>query len=196
MVFTGERPEPLPTHSPTGESYEKLWHTAAQCWAKEAQSRPTMCEVHDNLCGNRSTFLGQVQENFEYGERSPASSSASFVTALEGDIDQDNPNPDSAISNFGDTSQNALELSLPPLPPSSTPPPLPLSLPRRRSSDTTEREWIIYTPVGYSTLRGQVKLPQGQARYGGAFSDIYQSEVLFQGDVETNLQVVSMPFKG
>ncbi|KAG9020067.1 hypothetical protein FS837_008615, partial [Tulasnella sp. UAMH 9824] len=43
------RPHPVPTHSPTGESYQRIWNIAARCWRREPTARPTMRQVFESF---------------------------------------------------------------------------------------------------------------------------------------------------
>ncbi|KAG8989969.1 hypothetical protein FRB90_001998, partial [Tulasnella sp. 427] len=48
-VMQGVRPKQIPTHSSTGESYQRIWCIAANCWQREPHSRLTMTQVFELL---------------------------------------------------------------------------------------------------------------------------------------------------
>ncbi|KIO23980.1 hypothetical protein M407DRAFT_213838, partial [Tulasnella calospora MUT 4182] len=41
------RPRRVPTHSPTGESYQRIWNIAARCWRRDPTARPAMKQVFE-----------------------------------------------------------------------------------------------------------------------------------------------------
>ncbi|KAG8937632.1 hypothetical protein FRC04_010521, partial [Tulasnella sp. 424] len=101
-----------------------------------------MDDVYNQLCGGSPPSQADASGTSQSGESSPTSSTDSFVTALEGDLDDDSPIPDEIATGSDSISLNSLELSLsepgPPVVPPSLPPSLPLGVPRRSSLDTTE----------------------------------------------------------
>ncbi|KAG8921094.1 hypothetical protein FRC00_009140, partial [Tulasnella sp. 408] len=49
VLVDDARPRPDPTHSPTGESYQRIWKIATRCWRREPTARPTMKQVFDSF---------------------------------------------------------------------------------------------------------------------------------------------------
>ncbi|KAG8968673.1 hypothetical protein FRC05_001479 [Tulasnella sp. 425] len=191
-VLSGVRPARWPTHSQTGESDEKLWKIAVQCWDEDPQRRPRMDDVYYQMCGSDGTSPQDASATAESGESSPTSSTASFVTALEEDFDGNSPVPDEITSDSGGISLNSLGLSLPEPGPSVVPLSFPPGVPRCNSLDTTEREWMDVTPVGNSPWYGQVKIPQGHPYSRGVLCEAYQCEARFRGDAAVRVVTVKV----
>ncbi|KAG8895267.1 hypothetical protein FRC01_012472, partial [Tulasnella sp. 417] len=83
VMQNGVRPRPFPTHSPTGESYQRIWNIAARCWRKDPNTRPTMKQVFESFVVTATSDVDAEEEDENDSPPPPGSVTTPTVVISE-----------------------------------------------------------------------------------------------------------------
>ncbi|KAG8974385.1 hypothetical protein FRC05_007546 [Tulasnella sp. 425] len=93
-VLEGARPRPVPTHSHTGESYQRIWNIAARCWQREPNARPTMKQIFESFIAS-PVAAGHDPDDFDYTPSSSLNAPRETIpTSLRSTPEAAWPDPD------------------------------------------------------------------------------------------------------